>query len=370
MIAFKYMSESLSTSTEVGVVAIGPIANIAVFFLLVVFGHLFYQYSGFLPDVFSKFFAYFGVAVVLDPLLTLLVDLGYHNYDCHSTSIDCKEDYTGALCDCFNGDFVKLWYRMERIEGSGLTGLVITSMIYLACGVLTLLILYEYLLNIHRDGRILDLWRRINAPAEEFFIPDDFEVSAPELQDIINRAKNWKGPEKSRRRVYIQEGHETDPFQRNFQKTYKRYIIYETSLDGKTTSVYRQFLLDDEGKILEIFADFKKKTTQQRAFNFNDKTFAPRNRADGEGEEGEAGSDGDDGSRHEDEGEEEEEEEQGSKRANAKKKHRRHREAEEEEGQEGNDEEDQEEDNYDVEQSPRDSTASPAKPSPRTPRSR
>lgn len=293
MISFKYMSAAISTSTEVGVVAIGPIANICVFLIMVVFGHLFYQYSGFLPDIFSKFFAYFGVAVALDPLLVLIIDLAYHNYGCPDTSVACKEDYTSSDCKCFSGDFVKLWYRMDRIEGSGLTGLVITSMLYLACGVLTLFIIYEYLLNIHRDGRILDLWRRTNAPAEEFFIPDDFEVSAMELQDIINRSKNWKGPEKARRRIFIQDGHETDPFQRNFQKSYKRYIIYETSTDGKTTSVHRQFLLDDEGKIIEIFADFRKKHTQERAFNLHNSAFG-KGKATGDeeqgGDEGEAAS--------------------------------------------------------------------------------
>ncbi|RYY82377.1 hypothetical protein EON63_13475 [archaeon] len=94
------------------------------------------QYSGFLPDVFSKFFAFFGLASVLNPLLILLVDLCYHHYNCPSVSSACDLDYTSSDCECFNGDFVKLWYRMERIEGSGLTGLVITSMLYLGCGVL------------------------------------------------------------------------------------------------------------------------------------------------------------------------------------------------------------------------------------------
>jgi hypothetical protein len=46
VISFKYMSEAISTSAEVGVVAVGPIANIAVFLFLVLFGHLFYKVSG------------------------------------------------------------------------------------------------------------------------------------------------------------------------------------------------------------------------------------------------------------------------------------------------------------------------------------
>ena len=45
IVVFKYMSESISTSAEVGVVAIGPIANIAIFLFLVVSGMLFYKVS-------------------------------------------------------------------------------------------------------------------------------------------------------------------------------------------------------------------------------------------------------------------------------------------------------------------------------------
>ena len=42
-VIFKYMSESISTASEVGVVAIGPIANICVLLFFVVTGNLFYK---------------------------------------------------------------------------------------------------------------------------------------------------------------------------------------------------------------------------------------------------------------------------------------------------------------------------------------
>lgn len=41
----KYMSESISVAAEVGVVAIGPIANLCVYICLVVFGVLFHRVS-------------------------------------------------------------------------------------------------------------------------------------------------------------------------------------------------------------------------------------------------------------------------------------------------------------------------------------
>lgn len=79
-----------------------------------------------------------------------------------------------------------------------------------------------------------------------------------------------------------------------------RYIIYETSADGKQTSIHRQFLLDSDGKILEIFSDFKRKRAQQRAFNL-DKN---EGEVGGKGKEAEVGEE-------EDEGEGEDEKERG-----------------------------------------------------------
>jgi hypothetical protein len=135
--------------------------------------------------VISKFFAAYGIAAVLDPLLVIIIDLIYHNYNCTASSPACKVDYTSTECDCFNGDFLKLWYRMEREEGSGLTGLFITMLLYMGTIIIGCLMLYQYIVYVHRDGRILDQWRRLNGTDEEFFVPDDFEVSDEELKAII-----------------------------------------------------------------------------------------------------------------------------------------------------------------------------------------
>jgi uncharacterized BrkB/YihY/UPF0761 family membrane protein len=49
---------------------------------------------------------------------------------------------------------------MKKEESSGITGLFIMLMLYTGTMVISSLILYEYLVHIHRDGRILDLYRR------------------------------------------------------------------------------------------------------------------------------------------------------------------------------------------------------------------
>ena len=48
--------------------------------------------------------------------------------------------------------------------------------------------MYEYLVYIHRDGKILDQWRRINGSFEDFFIPLDLEVTNEEMMFVIHQA--------------------------------------------------------------------------------------------------------------------------------------------------------------------------------------
>ncbi len=155
---------------------------------------------------------------------------------------------------------------MLRIEGSGITGLFIMLLLYIGSSVFSVLILYEYLVHLHRDGRILDIWRRVNAPAEEFFLPHDYEISSDELNSICGKATRWKGLLGAKRKVVTVEGTERDPQDRNFLGRFKRYIIYEVEANGRN-SVYRQFLLDASGVILEIFEDVKRANQQRHLFS-------------------------------------------------------------------------------------------------------
>lgn len=175
-VMFKFMANTLPVVHIVGIVWVGPIANIVVFAICIYFSHLFYKYAGSLPESVSKFVAFFGIATLLDPLLIFLVDVAMHNYDCGSKDAVCKVNYTDSACSCFTGDFVKLWSRMLEDENSGLTGLLITVMLYFMTAVVSLMLNYSFMVYIYKDARILDLWRRLSAPTEEFFVPHDFEV--------------------------------------------------------------------------------------------------------------------------------------------------------------------------------------------------
>lgn len=297
-VSFKYSSVSLTTATEVGVVAIGPIATTLIFMLMVICGTIMYKQIHYFPTVLSKFFAYYGVVNILSPVLIFLIDLFYHHYSCELVSAACKENYNSADCACYTGDFIKLWYRMINVEGSGFTGAFITALIYLGIGVVSCICLHEYLLYIHRSGRVLDLWRRINASsAEEFFIPDDFEISVEELKFILKKNQLFNQQSKHlniERKIVIQEGYETQAAatiaednndSSIFSMLYsslrtansilpmpkpvycKRYLIYQKNKETKQEFLFRHFLLNESGQILEIFHDLQAKNVRGKNNN-------------------------------------------------------------------------------------------------------
>lgn len=200
----------------------------------------------------------------MNPLLILIVDICYHNYNCRTATAACKESYTSSNCHCFTGDAIKLWDRTLREEGSGITGLLITILLYIGFTAISCLCLYEYMVHVHKDGRILDLWRRINGQAEDFFMPDDFEISLEELRSICARAKVWRGLGGSTRRVCISEYTEHDQFDESFEEITKHFAIYQISGDGKKT-IYRHFLQLPNGVILEIFDQFTPELARKHA---------------------------------------------------------------------------------------------------------
>ena len=119
------------------------------------------QIAGFLPEVCSKFIGTYGIVVILDALFIFLVDLFSHNYNCEAVSAACSSlIHLLFMMRCFNGDFYKRWSRALRDEGSGLTGIIIHVIVSVAFGVIACLWVYEYFVKIHRDARILDIWRQ------------------------------------------------------------------------------------------------------------------------------------------------------------------------------------------------------------------
>jgi hypothetical protein len=97
------------------------------------------------------------------------VDVAYHNYDCGTYDAPCSTDYTSNDCSCFEGDFVKLFNRTKADEGSGITGAILIVVVYFGTVIISSFLYYAYLVYVHKDARILDLWRRIRGISLLYF---------------------------------------------------------------------------------------------------------------------------------------------------------------------------------------------------------
>lgn len=143
--------------------------------------------------------------------------------------------------------------------------------IYFMVSMVTALILHQYLLHAHMNGRMLDVWRRLNASEDTFFVPHDLEISAMELQHACVRSRRWRGPGGARREVVLHDFHvnEEAPGEpatvtprdggpqvaTNHKGTMTTHVaIYDVAVEGKK-SLHRQFLRTAEGTILELFGE-------------------------------------------------------------------------------------------------------------------
>jgi len=78
-------------------------------------------------------------------------------------------------------------------------GVYITIFVYFALMVINGFIFYNYMIFVHMNGRILDLYKRLSGiPSDmtpilgsikSFFLPNDNEVSLKYLQWVVKRAK-------------------------------------------------------------------------------------------------------------------------------------------------------------------------------------
>jgi hypothetical protein len=122
---------------------------------------------------------------------------------------------------------------------------------------LALFLLYLYMLHLHLNGRMIDLFRRLHGDDTRFLLPHDFEVSAAELAWIVAKAGRWRGAKGDTRKVAVCDYVLTDPLDARFKETTSHLIIYHAGLDGKR-ELYRHFLRLPDGSIVEVFGSMER----------------------------------------------------------------------------------------------------------------
>ncbi|TYZ67749.1 hypothetical protein PybrP1_012992 [[Pythium] brassicae (nom. inval.)] len=250
----KYTARSLATRTEIGVIVGGALGNVAVFGFLALAAAVAQRVVGELPQVASVCIVCVALAAVLDPYLVFLVDVARRHYDCADSSTNCAASLSARDCQCVVGDAFKLYARFLAQEGSGVVGVVLTVFLYAALTSLSLVCVYAYLLHVHMNGRMLDVYRRVHGQECDFFVPHDGEVGLADLRAICEHARRWKGPRGTQRKVFVHEYALADPLDPAFTEKSVYVAVYNMELDG-TRELHRHFLKADDGAILELFGE-------------------------------------------------------------------------------------------------------------------
>ena len=256
-VSFKYMSDSMTDVAEMGVIVSGPISNAVLFVILAMVIAGGQKYAHFvLPESATVVIAAYGLITLINPLLIFFYNICAGNFNCHNVSKACRIDYTSSDCKCFNADFFKLYYRFDREEDSGITGLLLTFFVYGILASWSAFALYYYMIHVHKHAKILDLWRRIAAPPQEFFLPHDLEMSFDDLRSVIAMNLKWRGKHGERRRAAVSRFYEKDLHDHSFCEPNRYVAIYE--VHGRTSkSIYRHFVIQADGAIMEIFGPFE-----------------------------------------------------------------------------------------------------------------
>lgn len=250
----KYTWRTIATSTEIGVIVFGVLGNVLLFGFFALCAAVGQRFVGELPHFASSFIVCVGLATVLDPYLVLVADVLSHHYGCANFSPDCLESLASSKCKCVEGDAFKLYVRFLAQEGSGLVGIIMTLIIYAALTCVSLVCVYTYMLHVHMNGRMLDVYRRVHGQEDDFFVPHDGEIGLPDLRAICEQARRWKGPRGAQRKVFVHEYTLTDPLDPSFEEKSVHVAVYTMELDG-ARELHRHFLKSHDGAVIELFGE-------------------------------------------------------------------------------------------------------------------
>lgn len=141
---------------EMGVISAGPLSNSLLFLFFMAVQHLSNKYIFCFPVYFCKIMAWYGLLTVMDFIFVCIVDAAWMDR---------------------SGDLWRLYNYYTKAESSGMVGMFITFLIQFAIVLFNMYLLYNYIVFIHCDARIKDIYLRISGLGKGYYIPEDNEVS-------------------------------------------------------------------------------------------------------------------------------------------------------------------------------------------------
>lgn len=83
-----------------------------------------------------------------------------------------------------------LYNYYQAGSNNGVIGIFMVIFIYVGLLVLNAFFFYQYLVYLHMEGRVIDIYSRVSADCKQFFVPIDNEVSAKYLKWVISNVEN------------------------------------------------------------------------------------------------------------------------------------------------------------------------------------
>ncbi|CAG9314511.1 unnamed protein product [Blepharisma stoltei] len=224
----------LTLSQEIGAILTGQAFCILwfIFFSLVAFGTL--LVVGRFPAIGFRIIQCWGIITVIDPIITL---------------IECI--IRGFVYDFWDGDSFRLYNYFETWEGNGVIGIMMTLFLYAGMMGIASFCFYNYFLYVHMNGRLLDIYMRINGPEESFFIPHDGEISKRYLDWICYKARNYRSINGDSRKIAISTFDFTDSYDSKYNMHAQHVSVYNVANDRSRT-LYRHFVVLPDGAICEL----------------------------------------------------------------------------------------------------------------------
>ena len=154
---------------------------------------------GWFPKYWHSVICWHGMWMMADPLITLIMDGSIELYSRY---------YFGEPVQFLDYFALPDYFRRNAYYGNPGIGIYLTFFEFLVINLANVWVFYRYMVFYFKDGRILDLYRRLSGEYNLFFIPADREVSLNYLRWVLTRAKSknisidrtWlsKGPNKCR----------------------------------------------------------------------------------------------------------------------------------------------------------------------------
>jgi hypothetical protein len=234
-----YYPKEVALGVEVGCTILGTVFTLGIFIFLTISAYVSFKLLGRFPSLLYRAMAIFGVVVVLDFAITFIEAL-----------------IKGLVDDDWSGDPFKCYFYFQRNEGSGMIGVMMTLFIYIGLIGVTSFFVYNYMLFVHMNGRLLDVYMRLNSEEEYFFLPHDSEVSSRYLEWVCFKARHYRSQTGLSRKVAV-----TNYSLTGMEGNQCTYIVIYTVTPDDLRSVYRQFVILPSGAIVELFSQTEEETT-------------------------------------------------------------------------------------------------------------